>query len=97
MPYIKPKERPQFDSKIDELKSCILNVGQLNYAITRICHNYILRCGKCYLHLNAVIGVLACVKAEFYRIIAAPYEDEKIVENGHITTLDSPHPEDYQL
>jgi len=40
---------------------------------------------------------LACVKAEFYRIIAAPYEDEKIVENGHITTLDSPHPEDYQL
>jgi len=31
-----------------------------------------------------MIGVLECVKQEFYRRKVAPYEDIKIIENGDI-------------
>jgi hypothetical protein len=37
-----------------------------------------------YTNINAVIGVLECVKLELYRRLAASYEDKKVVENGDI-------------
>jgi hypothetical protein len=37
-----------------------------------------------YERLNRAMGVLACVQAEFYRRVAAPYEDQKIAENGDV-------------
>jgi len=33
------------------------------------------------------VGVLECAKLELYRRIAAPYEDEKIVETGDVYTV----------
>jgi hypothetical protein len=40
--------------------------------------------GLSYKSINDVIGVLECVKQEFYRRIAVPYEDKKIEQNGDI-------------
>jgi hypothetical protein len=37
-----------------------------------------------YFHLNKAIGVLECIKLEFYRRVAAPYEDLKIKEAGDV-------------
>ena len=33
---------------------------------------------------NEIIGVLECVKQEFYRRMVAPYEDKKCEENGDV-------------
>jgi len=55
--------------------------GDLNYIITRILKgSYPLR----YFNLNRAVGVLECCKLEFYRRVAAPYEDTKIKENGDV-------------
>ena len=37
-------------------------------------------------NLNAIIGALECAKLELYRRVAAPYEDDKIIENGDVYT-----------
>lgn len=88
MPYIRPIERKPLDPHIDELMTHVEHVGQLNYIITRLCHNWIIKFGKRYVNLNAVIGVLGCVTQELYRVVAAPYEDKKIADNGVISKLD---------
>lgn len=66
--------------------------GILNYCITRL----IQACYKSvrgvslnsnslsYSDYNSAIGVLECAKMEFYRRRAAPYEDEKLSENGDV-------------
>jgi hypothetical protein len=57
-------------------------VGQLNYVITRMIASFI---GEpSYTQINAVIGVLECVKLELYRRLAASYEDVKCYKNGDI-------------
>lgn len=88
MPYIRQIERKMLDKHIDELSKTIEHVGQLNYIITRLCHNWIIKFGLRYVNLNAVLGVLGCVTLEFYALIARPYETQKKNENGHITQLD---------
>ena len=58
-----------------------LSDGELNYVITKIMKEvYPLR----YYHINKAIGVLECIKQEFYRRVAAPYEDQKMKENGDV-------------
>ena len=49
-----------------------------------------------YAQLNAAIGVLECVKLELYRMVAAPYEDRKCMENGPISDLDAKSTEDVE-
>jgi len=62
--------------------------GELNYVITTLVHSYIRRNSLRYSTLNAVIGVLECAKLELYRMVAAPYENGKQMENGPISELD---------
>ncbi len=64
------------------------SAGELNYVISRLVWKYIAkRYGKVsYQAINDVVGVLACAQAEFYRRIAAPYEDRKILANGEVFT-----------
>lgn len=86
MPYIKQEARKDLDNQINILGYTIGNVGELNYVITRIVAQY-LDLQSLTLHykdLNEVIGVLECAKQELYRRLAAPYEDEKIKENGDV-------------
>lgn len=58
--------------------------GDLNYLFTRLAWEYFQRNGPNYTTINDVIGALESAKLEFYRRVAAPYEDKKIVENGDV-------------
>jgi hypothetical protein len=60
------------------------DAGELNYVITKVCDEFLKRKGRRYNNINTVIGVLACAQAEFYRRVAAPYENEKIAVNGDV-------------
>jgi len=87
MPYIRPEQRNSIGAKTDPLSP-----GELNYLITAACHEQIIRKGLSYRVVNEVIGVLECAKLELYRMIAAPYEDKKLLDNGCISELDKrPH------
>lgn len=87
MPYINVEDRPEFDNYIDFIN--IDNIGELNYCITRLCHNYLKEQNLNYANINEVIGVLECAKLELYRQIASKYEDKKKLANGAVSELDS--------
>jgi hypothetical protein len=87
MPYITQEERPQYDKVLEELTKLLKEKppesvdGHLNYVVTKIIKEvYPLR----YYHINKAMGVLECIQHEFYRRVAAPYEDIKIKENGDV-------------
>lgn len=58
--------------------------GVLNYCITRLITIVLGELGWRYFKINRAVGVLECVKQEFYRRLAAPYEDSAIAKNGDI-------------
>jgi hypothetical protein len=58
--------------------------GELNYVITTYLKEYYERQGLNYQTINDIVGALEGAKLEFYRRIAAPYEDTKIKENGDV-------------
>lgn len=60
------------------------STGELNYCITRLCQNYLALNGSSYSIINDIVGALECAKQEFYRRIAVPYEDKKIIDNGDV-------------
>jgi hypothetical protein len=62
----------------------INTAGELNYALTMICREYIEDNGVSYQAYNDIIGALEGCKLEFYRRSVAPYEDIKISENGDV-------------
>ncbi len=76
MPYIQPGDR-------DDLLTP-MNPGQLNWKITTMIIEYLDRSAMKYADYNEVIGVLECVKQEFYRRAVVPYEKRKIKENGDV-------------
>ena len=87
MPYIKKENRPKWDTFIqpiiEELKKEAPETidGTLNYMITKILKNIY---PAKYYHYNKAIGLLECIKQEFYRRVVGPYEDIKIQENGDV-------------
>ena len=87
MPYITQEDRPQYDTVLAELIALLKEKppesvdGHLNYVVTRVIKEvYPLR----YYHVNKAMGVLECIQHEFYRRVAAPYEDTKIEQNGDV-------------
>ncbi len=58
--------------------------GELNYAITKLCDDFISRKALSYTNINEVMGAIECAKLEFYRRVAAPYENEKSRVNGEV-------------
>ena len=58
--------------------------GELNFAVTVLIRRYLLTKGLSYSHCNDVLGALEGAKAEFYRRVVVPYEDQKIAENGDV-------------
>ena len=84
MPYIKQDDRKVFDECLYELSNTVWTEGDLNYCITMLLKLYLEREGLCYKNINRLMGVLECVKQEFYRRVASPYEDKKIFENGDV-------------
>ncbi len=85
MPYIKMINRDRLDYITDAASNVgILNSGELNYLITRLCITFMHDNGKSYQNINNVVGALEGAKMEFYRRFAAPYENTKIIENGDV-------------
>jgi hypothetical protein len=85
MPYI-PADRRQAlleGERYDE-------IGELVYAITEECIEYFNTFAgeHQFATHNAIIGALECAKMEWYRRMAVPYEDKKIVEEGDVYELD---------
>ena len=87
MPYIKTGNRAKYNTVLRELTEILKTLppeevdGELNYVFTKLLKEiYPLR----YFHINKAIGVLECAKLEFYRRVAAPYEDTKIQESGDV-------------
>jgi hypothetical protein len=94
MPYINEKEREELDDAIDNLILAIRNnftnqstglknyLGRINYCFSRVI------CGVMgdvsYPKIAMITGVLENIKQEFYRRVASPYEDKKILENADI-------------
>jgi ribosomal protein S3AE len=87
LPYIKSEKRKKYEKIIQELIGILKSLppeevdGDLNYVVTKLLKEvYPLR----YYHINKAVGVLECIKLEFYRRVAAPYEDIKIKESGDV-------------
>lgn len=91
MPYIKQEKRDVLDSTIDAMHQLIVELhlddesdnmeGNMNYILTRL----LKKCyGDSYAEINDAMGMLECVKHEFYRCVAAPYEDQKKYDNGDV-------------
>ncbi|MEX1258018.1 MAG: hypothetical protein WEG36_10395 [Gemmatimonadota bacterium] len=73
MPYIEASARVRVDEG-----GAPETPGELNYALTRLVDDYLVRMGGVrYALLNEVIGALECAKLELYRRVAAPYEEGK--------------------
>jgi hypothetical protein len=87
MPYILPEDRLKLKPATDALAAAIdgkTTAGDLNYMISLMAKAYIDAKGLRYEHLNAVVGALDSCKAEFQRRVVAPYEDQKVEENGDV-------------
>jgi hypothetical protein len=79
MPYIKAAQKHALaaGARID-------GPGELNYSITELIKRYWVNSPRNYASLNDVMGALESAKAEFYRRVAVPFEENKIRENGDV-------------
>lgn len=84
MPYIEKRSQEKINLPLNSLSKNIDTVDSLNYCITKFCLKFLNRSINSYLTLNGIIGVLECVKLEFYRRLLSVYEDKKIDENGDV-------------
>lgn len=97
MPYIKDEKRKEVNDQLGYLIDAVVDAakgdvaalpGILNYCITVLIKTtYKLVTKKAvlsYADHNSAVGMLECAKMEFYRRNTAPYEDDKILENGDV-------------
>jgi len=80
MPYISEMQRLNLQNP----GTIPMNAGELNYLFTCLIIDYMELNGTKYQTINDVVGALEGAKLEFYRRVAAPYEDVKIKENGDV-------------
>ena len=87
MPYIDQKARPKVDSLTDPLIDHIRSLpleqqdAVLDYVVTRMLMSLY---QPPFFNFNRALGVLTAVTQEYYRVVVAPYEDEKIRELGPV-------------
>jgi hypothetical protein len=88
MPYIAEERRADLDPHISEVISVLRKLGwsegDLNYTISRLVGAAFEEDTQ-YHTIARVTGVLKNVADEFYRRIAAPYEEQGIVTNGDVS------------
>lgn len=78
MPYIKSERRLVVDEEHTDTP------GELNYVLTLDAIEYVQRRGLSYGSINDVMGAFEGAKLEFYRRVAVPYENTKIIQNGDV-------------
>jgi hypothetical protein len=97
MPYVRLESREHLDATIRELARRIAEVartmpeetafaGLLNYACTSLAMQVVeARFGRLrYGTIATVTGVFKNISDEFYRRVAAVYEDRQITKNGDV-------------
>ena len=80
MPYIKGFRR----RALTPLGMTAENEGELNYQISVLMDNYMIKHGLSYDRMGDCTGACENAAAEFRRRVMAPYEDKKIIENGDV-------------
>ena len=91
MPYIEQEKRSEVSPNAYGVLPAE-NAGQLNYQITELIQMYLdnpeapinEKPKLNYQLINDVLGALEGAKAEFYRRMVVPFEDQKIKENGDV-------------
>ena len=88
MPYIKQEDRTKFDEGIADILGALqaednVKMGDINYVFSAIIWS-LFKDNESYTLGNNLVGVLECVKQEFYRRLAAPYENNKVCEHGDV-------------
>jgi hypothetical protein len=88
MPYI-TKDRRQVLKEgckqlVDTVEEHMQGPGELNFVFSLLARVYLEKFGKNYSTMNEIIGVFTSAKDEFYRRVVAPYEEDKITENGDV-------------
>ena len=91
MPYIVDRKRRALDPAIDELMTALRGLqlddendnleGNLNYVVSTILSRLY---NGGYRDINAAMGLLASIQAEYYRKHAAPVENQKEHDNGPV-------------
>jgi len=102
MPYVKPEFRAVLDPAIGALADRIAQLagempeetafaGLLNYACTCLAMRVLeSRFGRIrYGTIATITGVFKNVADEFYRRVAAPYEDRQIEANGDVAQFEA--------
>jgi hypothetical protein len=97
MPYIAPELREKFDPLIDALAESLVEkawaagsdaafAGMLNYTCTRLALKVARdRFGPLRYWLIALLsGIFKNIGDEFYRRVAAPYEDRQMAQSGDV-------------
>ena len=86
MPYIAPQpNREEIDPNLtEELFKSIQNPGDLNYVVTRLSLQLLMREGVDYVNAAGIEGALSHVSREFYRRFMEDYENLKIELNGDV-------------
>ena len=91
MPYIGRKDRGQYQEILTDLAKLVpadksARPGHMNYIVSLLIEKVYGKSMR-YADHNEVVGVLNCIVAEFYRRKTAPYEDQKIIEEGDLSDL----------
>ena len=79
MPYITTKQKEDLNRV-----PVATSAGELNYMLTCTILDYLKLNGLSYATINDIVGALEGAKLEFYRRIAEPYENKKILDNGDV-------------
>ena len=88
MPYIKQEDRHRYEVFLQWIVKLLKEIpeenrdGHVNYIVTVMLKR--LYEPPKYRRYNKAMGVLECIKQEFYRRVVAPYEDVKIEQNGDV-------------
>ena len=82
MPYVKQDRRIELNFVIESMARADIRAdGDLNYVLYKFCKNFV---KPSYNSYKNFIGELHQAATEIERRILAPYEDEKIKENGDV-------------
>jgi hypothetical protein len=87
MPYIKDEDRSKFDEAIETLTGIINAKGDLNYTISQLVGQLILKTKISYTQISEWIDGVHGAERELTRRLLDPYEDYKIEENGDVPSF----------
>lgn len=79
MPYLEAGIRASLNNGRKATKG-----GELNFQISKLINDFLAMKQINYSAINEAMGALESAKLEFYRRVAAPYEELKAKQNGEV-------------